>query len=94
MRGSTKFRTAPLLISHLLRQQLRGGAAVHARGVPRRRNRLQASVLALGYSFVFTDADIAWFRNPLLRMRIPQSPRPTDMGPVRLSFYETCLFIS
>ncbi|CAL5063514.1 unnamed protein product [Urochloa decumbens] len=35
-----------------------------------RRNRFQARVLALGYSFVFTDVDIVWFRNPLLRIPV------------------------
>ncbi|KAJ1290308.1 hypothetical protein BS78_02G233500, partial [Paspalum vaginatum] len=35
-----------------------------------RRNRFQARVLALGYSFVFTDVDIIWLRNPLLRIPI------------------------
>ncbi|KAL6862445.1 hypothetical protein ACP4OV_016786 [Aristida adscensionis] len=32
------------------------------------RNGLQARVLELGYSFIFTDVDIVWFRNPLLRV--------------------------
>ncbi|TKW33996.1 hypothetical protein SEVIR_2G276000v4 [Setaria viridis] len=35
-----------------------------------RRNRFQARVLRLGYSFVFTDVDIVWFRNPLLRIPV------------------------
>ncbi|CAL5073459.1 unnamed protein product [Urochloa decumbens] len=35
-----------------------------------RRNRFQARVLSLGYSFVFTDVDIAWLRNPLLRIPV------------------------
>ncbi|KAJ1290303.1 hypothetical protein BS78_02G233100 [Paspalum vaginatum] len=35
-----------------------------------RRNRFQARVLALGYSFVFTDVDMVWFRNPLLRIPV------------------------
>ncbi|OEL12548.1 Uncharacterized protein BAE44_0026433 [Dichanthelium oligosanthes] len=35
-----------------------------------RRNRFQARVLQLGYSFVFTDVDIVWFRNPLLRIPV------------------------
>ncbi|KAF8694937.1 hypothetical protein HU200_038043 [Digitaria exilis] len=35
-----------------------------------RRNRFQARVLSLGYSFVFTDVDIVWFRNPLLRIPV------------------------
>ncbi|RLN33214.1 uncharacterized protein C2845_PM03G02420 [Panicum miliaceum] len=35
-----------------------------------RRNRFQARVLALGYGFVFTDVDIVWFRNPLLRIPV------------------------
>ncbi|XP_062194572.1 uncharacterized protein At4g15970-like [Phragmites australis] len=35
-----------------------------------RRNRFQAQVLELGYSFVFTDVDIVWFRNPLLRIPV------------------------
>ncbi|CAN6225030.1 unnamed protein product [Urochloa humidicola] len=35
-----------------------------------RRNRLQARVLGLGYSFIFTDVDIVWFRNPLLRVPV------------------------
>ncbi|CAL5063509.1 unnamed protein product [Urochloa decumbens] len=35
-----------------------------------RRNRFQARVLALGYSFVFTDVDIVWLRNPLLRVPV------------------------
>jgi hypothetical protein len=34
------------------------------------RNRFQSRVLALGYSFVFTDTDIVWFRNPLLRIPV------------------------
>jgi hypothetical protein len=35
-----------------------------------RRNRFQARVLQLGYSFVFTDVDITWLRNPLLRIPV------------------------
>ncbi|TKW33993.1 hypothetical protein SEVIR_2G275700v4 [Setaria viridis] len=35
-----------------------------------RRNRFQARVLGLGYGFVFTDVDIVWFRNPLLRVPV------------------------
>ncbi|XP_062193492.1 uncharacterized protein At4g15970-like [Phragmites australis] len=35
-----------------------------------RRNLFQARVLELGYSFVFTDVDIVWFRNPLLRIPV------------------------
>ncbi|KAL6838982.1 hypothetical protein ACP4OV_031209 [Aristida adscensionis] len=35
-----------------------------------RRNRFQARILELGYSFVFTDVDIVWFRNPLLRIPV------------------------
>ncbi|KAJ1275557.1 hypothetical protein BS78_05G144700 [Paspalum vaginatum] len=35
-----------------------------------RRNRFQARVLKLGYSFVFTDMDIIWLRNPLLRIPV------------------------
>lgn len=35
-----------------------------------RRNRFQARVLELGYSFVFTDMDIIWLRNPLLRVPV------------------------
>ncbi|KAF8641674.1 hypothetical protein HU200_067695 [Digitaria exilis] len=35
-----------------------------------RRNRFQARVLDLGYSFVFTDVDIVWLRNPLLRIPV------------------------
>jgi len=35
-----------------------------------RRNRFQARVLQLGYSFVFTDMDILWLRNPLLRVPV------------------------
>lgn len=35
-----------------------------------RRNRFQARVLRLGYSFVFTDMDIVWLRNPLLRVPV------------------------
>ncbi|XP_044970941.1 uncharacterized protein At4g15970-like [Hordeum vulgare subsp. vulgare] len=34
------------------------------------RNRLQARVLALGYTMLFTDLDILWFRNPLLRIPV------------------------
>ncbi|KQJ90911.1 uncharacterized protein At4g15970 [Brachypodium distachyon] len=34
------------------------------------RNRFQARVLELGYGFVFTDVDIVWFRNPLLRIPV------------------------
>lgn len=33
-----------------------------------RRNRLQQSVLELGYSFLFTDVDILWFRTPFPRL--------------------------
>ncbi|OEL16611.1 Uncharacterized protein BAE44_0022371 [Dichanthelium oligosanthes] len=33
-----------------------------------RRNRLQQSVLELGYSFLFTDVDILWFRAPFPRL--------------------------
>lgn len=32
------------------------------------RNKFQTRVLELGYAFVFTDMDIVWFRNPLLRI--------------------------
>jgi hypothetical protein len=39
-------------------------------GMMWRRNRFQARVLRLGYSFVFTDVDIVWFRNPLLRVPV------------------------
>ncbi|KAJ1275553.1 hypothetical protein BS78_05G144600 [Paspalum vaginatum] len=35
-----------------------------------RRHRFQARVLKLGYSFVFTDVDIIWLRNPLLRIPV------------------------
>ncbi|CAN6218277.1 unnamed protein product [Urochloa humidicola] len=35
-----------------------------------RRNRFQARILSLGYSFIFTDVDIAWLRNPLLRIPV------------------------
>ncbi|CAL5087470.1 unnamed protein product [Urochloa decumbens] len=35
-----------------------------------RRNRFQARVLDLGYNFVFTDVDIVWLRNPLLRIPV------------------------
>ncbi|RLM85504.1 uncharacterized protein C2845_PM04G20610 [Panicum miliaceum] len=35
-----------------------------------RRHRFQARVLELGYGFVFTDVDIVWFRNPLLRIPV------------------------
>ncbi|ONM56210.1 Nucleotide-diphospho-sugar transferase family protein [Zea mays] len=35
-----------------------------------RRNRFQARILELGYSFVFTDVDIIWLRNPLLRIPV------------------------
>ncbi|CAN6282960.1 unnamed protein product [Urochloa humidicola] len=35
-----------------------------------RRNRFQARILALGYNFVFTDVDIIWLRNPLLRIPV------------------------
>ncbi|CAN6167559.1 unnamed protein product [Urochloa humidicola] len=35
-----------------------------------RRNRFQARILDLGYSFVFTDVDIVWLRNPLLRIPV------------------------
>ncbi|KQJ90879.2 uncharacterized protein At4g15970 [Brachypodium distachyon] len=34
------------------------------------RNRFQNHVLELGFSFVFTDVDIVWFRNPLLRIPV------------------------
>ncbi|KAM3392826.1 hypothetical protein ACQJBY_013790 [Aegilops geniculata] len=34
------------------------------------RNKFQARVLALGFGFVFTDVDIVWFRNPLLRIPV------------------------
>ncbi|CAM0913270.1 unnamed protein product [Alopecurus aequalis] len=34
------------------------------------RNRFQARVLALGHAFLFTDLDILWFRNPLLRIPV------------------------
>ncbi|XP_062199933.1 uncharacterized protein At4g15970-like [Phragmites australis] len=34
------------------------------------RNRFQVRVLELGYTFVFTDVDIVWFRNPLLRIPV------------------------
>lgn len=34
------------------------------------RNRFQWRVLALGYGFVFTDVDMVWFRNPLLRIPV------------------------
>jgi hypothetical protein len=47
-----------------------------------RRNRLQARVLALGYSFVFTDVDIVWLRNPLLRV-----PVAVDFAMSADSFY-------
>lgn len=33
-----------------------------------RRNRFQQSVLELGYSFLFTDVDILWFRSPFPRL--------------------------
>lgn len=33
-----------------------------------RRNRLQQRVLELGYSFLFTDVDILWFRSPFPRL--------------------------
>jgi hypothetical protein len=35
-----------------------------------RRNRLQQSVLELGYSFLFTDVDILWFRAPFPRLPV------------------------
>jgi hypothetical protein len=35
-----------------------------------RRNRFQARILELGFNFVFTDMDIIWFRNPLLRIPV------------------------
>ncbi|CAD6220273.1 unnamed protein product [Miscanthus lutarioriparius] len=35
-----------------------------------RRNRLQQSVLELGYSFLFTDVDILWFRTPFPRLPV------------------------
>ncbi|KAL6656290.1 hypothetical protein ACP70R_007116 [Stipagrostis hirtigluma subsp. patula] len=47
-----------------------------------RRNRFQARVLELGYSFVFTDVDIVWFRNPLLRI-----PVAVDFAMSSDSFY-------
>ncbi|KAK3130484.1 hypothetical protein QOZ80_6BG0494030 [Eleusine coracana subsp. coracana] len=47
-----------------------------------RRNRFQARVLELGYSFVFTDVDIVWFRNPLLRI-----PVAVDFAMSADSFY-------
>jgi hypothetical protein len=34
------------------------------------RNRFQSRVLGLGYGFVFTDVDVVWFRNPLLRIPV------------------------
>ncbi|GJN03552.1 hypothetical protein PR202_ga21008 [Eleusine coracana subsp. coracana] len=34
------------------------------------RHRFQARILELGYNFVFTDVDIIWFRNPLLRVPV------------------------
>uniref|UniRef100_A0ACD6ANQ0 Uncharacterized protein n=1 Tax=Avena sativa TaxID=4498 RepID=A0ACD6ANQ0_AVESA len=34
------------------------------------RNKFQTRVLELGYAFVFTDMDIVWFRNPLLRIPV------------------------
>ncbi|KAM3406147.1 hypothetical protein ACQJBY_000284 [Aegilops geniculata] len=34
------------------------------------RNRFQARVLTLGHAFLFTDLDILWFRNPLLRIPV------------------------
>ncbi|XBH71103.1 hypothetical protein VPH35_098621 [Triticum aestivum] len=34
------------------------------------RNKFQTRVLELGYSFVFTDVDIVWFGNPLLRVPV------------------------
>ncbi|CAM0942983.1 unnamed protein product [Alopecurus aequalis] len=34
------------------------------------RNRFQTRVLELGYGFLFTDVDIVWFRNPLLRVPV------------------------
>ncbi|CAM0907984.1 unnamed protein product [Alopecurus aequalis] len=34
------------------------------------RNRFQLRVLELGYGFLFTDLDIVWFRNPLLRIPV------------------------
>ncbi|TVU39628.1 hypothetical protein EJB05_13055, partial [Eragrostis curvula] len=33
-----------------------------------RRNRFQQSILELGYSFLFTDVDILWFRSPFPRL--------------------------
>ncbi|KAL6627664.1 hypothetical protein ACP70R_031390 [Stipagrostis hirtigluma subsp. patula] len=47
-----------------------------------RRNRFQAHVLRLGYSFIFTDVDIVWFRNPLLRI-----PVGTDFAMACDTFY-------
>lgn len=35
-----------------------------------RRNRFQQSVLELGYSFLFTDVDILWFRNPMRHIAV------------------------
>lgn len=35
-----------------------------------RRVRFQGRVLELGYSFLLTDVDIVWFRNPLLRVPV------------------------
>ncbi|KAF8712087.1 hypothetical protein HU200_028923 [Digitaria exilis] len=35
-----------------------------------RRVRFQGRVLELGYSFLLTDVDIIWFRNPLLRIPV------------------------
>ncbi|XP_024310762.1 uncharacterized protein At4g15970 isoform X2 [Brachypodium distachyon] len=34
------------------------------------RNKFQTRVLELGYTFVFTDVDMVWFRNPLLRIPV------------------------
>ncbi|KQJ90910.1 uncharacterized protein At4g15970 [Brachypodium distachyon] len=34
------------------------------------RNKFQSRVLELGHGFVFTDVDIVWFRNPLLRIPV------------------------
>ncbi|PNT64893.1 uncharacterized protein At4g15970 isoform X2 [Brachypodium distachyon] len=34
------------------------------------RNKFQTRVLELGFGFIFTDVDIVWFRNPLLRIPV------------------------
>ncbi|RCV43156.1 hypothetical protein SETIT_9G272600v2 [Setaria italica] len=45
-----------------------------------RRNRFQSRILELGYSFIFTDVDIIWLRNPLLRIPRPVPRRqPYDL---------------